>query len=79
MAKRMISVVFDLELKGGSKEAHAVTVEKIVRNLGPVVVEAFEKKGYTVKSATSSTTMHYVRHVLQQSIRANKRILKRVV
>lgn len=79
MAKRRATLVIDIDLARGSKEAHMVTVEKIANKVGQMAVEAFEARGYRVHEAKINTTLHYVRHSTTAWLkRASKRKIRLV-
>lgn len=80
MAERRISFLVEIDLTKGSKEAHAVTIEKIANRIAEFAVQQMEGKNYDIRRAVVSTEMHYVRHVLKNVIvAASKRRLRRVV
>lgn len=68
MAKRRISIIIDMDLAKGSKEAHAVTIKKIADIVGSDAVQAVRDKGYRVDAAQVRTVMHYVRHELTTTL-----------
>lgn len=79
MASRTISILVNIDLAKGSKEAHAVTIKKIADAIGAQAVEAIEAKGYTVRAAHVETVLHYVRHEMRTQLKkAVVRKLKKV-
>lgn len=72
MAERRITLQIDIDLAKHSKEAHAVTIEKIAKAVAAHAVELIEDKGYSIRRASATTTMHYVRHVLPVVLRKPK-------
>jgi len=78
MARR-ISFLIEVDLAKYSKEAHAVTIERIANKLGGVAVELMEAHNYDISRAVSSTEIYYVRHVLKNVLVAPvKRKLRKV-
>lgn len=79
MARR-ISITVDIDLARGSKEAHAVTIEKIANQIGRTATSLIENKGYTIEKAEVRTVLHYVRHELKTVLmnRNVRRILRKV-
>ena len=59
---RRVSFTIDLDLAKGSKEAHAVTVERIARRILRETEQVMIDKGYKVQGATITTLLHTVRH-----------------
>lgn len=79
MAERRISFLIDIDLSKGSKEAHAVTIEKIAHKLGGVAVDLMEAHNYDIRRAVTTTEIHYVRHILKDVVVATvKRRLRKV-
>lgn len=70
MAERRIDFLVSIDLAKGSKEAHAVTIDKIAEQVGKFATERMETYGYGVRRATSTTTLHYVRHTLTHIIKS---------
>ena len=76
MATRRISIIIDMDLAKGSKEAHAVTIKRIADLIGSETVELVKSKGYRVDSAQVRTVMHYVRH--EMSTMLVKKVVRRL-
>lgn len=78
MAERRISMIVHIDLAKASKEAHAVTIEKLAKQVGTYAADLIEDHGYTIRKAHVETVMHYVRHELHSNIRTVKRALRKV-
>lgn len=79
MTERRITFEVSIDLSKGSKEAHARTVRSIGRQIAEYSTELMEDYGYTVRQSKASTTMHYVRHVLEHTVKEpRRRKLKKV-
>jgi hypothetical protein len=59
----------DFELARGSKEAHQVSIDRLVQKVGAVALELMDAKGYSVSKATTSGEISYVRHVWTHVLR----------
>ena len=81
MAKRVVEFTVVMELARASKEAHAVTINKVARQVGAHAVELMDDRGYTVERAEVTNLMHYVRHAIRTTLVGGRRVrhLKKVV
>jgi alpha-L-arabinofuranosidase len=79
---RRVTMLVELDLPRGSKEAHEVTVRKIAQEVGKVATSLMEERGYTVSTSNVTLTMHTVRHVtklaIKKAVKSKKRLLKAV-
>jgi len=69
MSERRITIQIDIDLQKNSKEAHAVTIDRMANRIGVYVDQMFVDWYYKPRRVTVTTTMHYVRHTLTKVIR----------
>lgn len=83
MAERRISLIIDVDLEKGTKEAHERTISLIAYRASRDLIGRLEDQGYTVQRARYNLLMHYVRHnkwtTLVEPKAKKSRRLKRVV
>jgi hypothetical protein len=76
---RRVTMLIEMDLPRGSKEAHEVTVRKIARQVGTFATGLMEDNGYTVRQSNVVLTLHTVRHVTKLQIKNAKKILLKAV
>lgn len=74
MAERRVSIQIDIDLARGSKNGYYPTIERLSSNVGEYANQLFEAQGFNVRRAMTTTTVHYVRHVIVTAIKRPKRL-----